>query len=150
MENSSFMQQIRRNLLALLSLLVALTALSYNTWRNESSEKHRNIRAAEFEMLKELSELQQTIDYAYLRQDLQHGDLARGLGLVLFIHDLAELTPEPVAVSADALLKAWNLDSEKLTSSKDAGAALSEQVLNTRRAVLESLRGLKSEQALRG
>ncbi|HSY29438.1 MAG TPA: hypothetical protein VK832_18150 [Burkholderiaceae bacterium] len=143
MENSSLMQQIRRNLLALLSLLVALSALSYNTWRNEASEKHRNIRAAEFEMLKELSELQQIIDYAYLRQDPQHGDLAKGLAHVLFIHDLASLTPEPVNNSAQALLLSWNSDSEKLVSSKEAGATLSEQVLNTRTIVLESLRSLK-------
>lgn len=143
MENSSLAQQLRRNALALLSLLVALSALSYNTWRNESSEKHRNIRAAEFEMLKELIELQQIIDYAYLRQDLQQGDLAKGLGHVLFIHDLAMLTPEPVVNSTQALLAAWNDDSEKLMASKEAGAALSEQVLNTRRTVLESLRSLK-------
>jgi hypothetical protein len=143
MENSSLMQQIRRNSLALLSLLVALTALSYNTWRNESTEQHRNIRAAEFEMLKELSELQQIIDYAYLRQDLQRGDLAQGLAHVLFIRDLAKLTPEPVDNSAQTLLMAWNNDSEKLASNKEAGAALSEQVLNTRTVVLESLRNLK-------
>jgi hypothetical protein len=143
MENTSLMQQIRRNLLALLSLLVALSALSYNTWRNETSEQHRNIRAAEFEMLKELSELQQIIDYAYLRQDLQHGDLAKGLAHVLFIRDLAKLTPEPVDNSAQALLVAWNSDSDKLASNKEAGAALSEQVLNTRTTVLESLRNLK-------
>jgi hypothetical protein len=143
MENSSLMQQIRRNLLALLSLLVALMALSYNTWRNESSEQHRNIRAAEFEMLKELSEVQQIIDYAYLRQDLQRGDLAKGLAHVLFIRDLAKLTPESVDNSAQALLVAWNSDSDKLASNKEAGSALSEQVLSTRTVVLDSLRSLK-------
>jgi hypothetical protein len=143
MENLSLVQQVRRNVLALLSLLVALCALSYNTWRNESSEQHRNIRAAEFEMLKELSELQQTIDYAYLHQDIQRGDMAKGLGHVLFIHDLAALTPQPVGQSADDLLKEWNRDGAALLSDKEAGARLSEQVLNTRRAVLDSLRGLK-------
>ena len=136
-------QQIRRNWLALFSLLVALVALSYNTWRNESTEQHRNIRSAEFEMLKELSQLQQTIDYAYLHQDSQRGDLAQGLAHVLFIHDLATLTPAPVLKSADDLRDAWNRDSDKLSSSKEAGAELSEQVLATRRAVLESLRSLK-------
>lgn len=135
--------QVKRNWLALFSLLVALAALSYNTWRNESSEQHRNIRAAEFEMLKELSQLQQIIDYAYLHQDARRGDLAQGLGHVLFIHDLATLTPPPVLKSADDLRDAWNRDSDKLSSSKEAGAELSEQVLATRRAVLESLRSLK-------
>jgi hypothetical protein len=136
-------EQIKRNVLALMSLLVALTALFYNTWRNEASERHRNIRAAEFEMLKELSELQQTVDYVYLRQDVQRGDPAKALGHVLFIHDLATLTPPPVVKAADDLRDAWNRDGEKLASSKDAGAELSEQVLATRRAVLESLGSLK-------
>ena len=139
----SLAQQIRRNWLALFSLLVALLALSYNTWRNESSEQHRNIRAAEFEMLKELSELQQTIDYAYLHQDAQHGDPAKALGHVLFIHDLATLAPPPVLKAADDLRDTWNRDGEKLSSSKEAGAELSERVLATRLAVLESLRSLK-------
>ncbi|MBV8666244.1 MAG: hypothetical protein JO269_07150 [Burkholderiaceae bacterium] len=143
MERPSLMQQIRRNALALLSLLVALTALSYNTWRNETSEQHRNIRAAEFEMLKELIALQQIIDYAYLRRDAERGDLSKGLNHVLFIHDLATLTPEPVAKSAETLLSVWNGQSDKLGTDKEAGAALSEQVLATRRTVLESLRSLK-------
>jgi hypothetical protein len=134
---------LRRNALALLSLMIALCALSYNTWRNESSERHRTIRAAEFDMLKELIALQQITDYAYLRQDPQHEQLSIGLGHVLFIHDLATLTPEPVATAAEALLAAWNDDSEKLYASKDAGTALSEQILHTRRAVLESLRNLQ-------
>ncbi len=108
-DSHSIGQQIRRNVLALLSLIVALSALSYNTWRNEASEQHRNIRAAEFEMLKELSELQQIIDYAYLRQDPERGDLSKGLGHVLFIHDLAELTPQPVdAMRPTILLNTWN------------------------------------------
>jgi hypothetical protein len=143
MEKNGLMRQIHHDLLAIVSLVIAIIALSYNTWRDEASEQHRNIRAAEFEMLKELSELQEIIDYAYLRQDAQHGDLGKGLSHVLFICDLATLTPEPVNKSAQSLQQAWNHDNEKLMTSKEAGAELSEQVLITRRAVLESLRELK-------
>lgn len=143
MEKNGLMRQIHHDLLAIVSLVIAIIALSYNTWRDEASEQHRNIRAAEFEMLKELSELQEIIDYAYLHQDAQRGDLGKGLAHVLFIRDLASLTPEPVTKSAESLLLAWNGNSEKLASNKEAGAELSEQVLNTRRSVLESLRSLK-------
>jgi hypothetical protein len=143
MEKNGLMRQIHHDLLAIVSLVIAIIALSYNTWRDEASEQHRNIRAAEFEMLKELSELQEIIDFAYLRQDPQRGDLGKGLSHVLFICDLATLAPEPVNNSAQALQQVWNHDSEKLVSSKDAGAELSEQVLVTRRTVLESLRSLK-------
>ena len=143
MENVSFAQQIRRNSLALLSLTVALSALFYNTWRNESTERNRNIRTAEFEMLKNLGELQQIIDFAHFRKDAQRGDLTMGLSRVLLIHDLAALTPQPVSDSAEKLMAAWRNNGDKLSTSLEAASALSEEVLLTRRTVLESLRGLK-------
>ena len=99
-DNTGFASQLRRNSLALLSLMVALSALFYNTWRNEQTERNRNIRVAEFEMLKNLGELQQIIDYAHFRKDQQRGDLTQGLSRVLLIRDLAALTPQPVADSA--------------------------------------------------
>jgi len=39
-------EQIRNNMVALISLLIALSALGYNTWRNELTERNRNIRDA--------------------------------------------------------------------------------------------------------
>ena len=143
MDNDKLIPQIRRNSLALLSLVVALSALSYNTWRNESTEKNRNIRAAEFDMLKGLGEVQQIIDYAHLRQDHQRGDLTQGLGRILFIRDLATLTPKPVEDAAEKLRAAWVMHGDKLVTSQDALGVLSEEVLNTRRTVLSSLQSLK-------
>lgn len=142
-DNTGFASQLRRNSLALLSLMVALSALFYNTWRNEQTERNRNIRVAEFEMLKNLGELQQIIDYAHFRKDQQRGDLTQGLSRVLLIKDLAALTPQPVADSAEKLMTAWRENGDKLSTSFDAASALSEEVLLARRAVLESLRSLK-------
>jgi hypothetical protein len=48
-------QQLRSNAVALTSLLIALTSLGYNTWRNEHTEHNRNIRAAAFEILTKLA-----------------------------------------------------------------------------------------------
>jgi hypothetical protein len=39
-------RQLRDNLVAITSLVVALSALGYNTWRNERTERNRNIRTA--------------------------------------------------------------------------------------------------------
>ncbi|GGC79935.1 hypothetical protein [Undibacterium terreum] len=144
MDNSnSFLQQVRRNHLALLSLLVALSALFYNTWRNESTEANRNVRAAEFEMLKSLAELQQVIDYAHFRMDKQRGDPTRALTLILQINDLGTLTPPAVKTASENLLAAWRKNGDKVMDSLDAASAMSEEVLNTRRTVLESLRSLR-------
>jgi hypothetical protein len=143
MENLSFGQQVRRNAVALLSLSVALSALFYNTWRNELTEKNRNIRVAEFEMIKYLGEVQQIVDYAHFRKDAQRGDLTMGLSRMLMIRDLAALTPKPVEDSAEKLLATWRDNGEKLGTSLEAASTLSEEILNTRRVVLESLRSLK-------
>ncbi|MDA3933095.1 MAG: hypothetical protein PF630_02010 [Gammaproteobacteria bacterium] len=51
-----FWRQVYRYRLSLLSLLVALTSLGYNTWRNEATEDHRNIREAGFQVLLQLGE----------------------------------------------------------------------------------------------
>ncbi len=142
-ERSGLLAQWRRNSLALCSLAVALTALGYNSWRNESSERHRNIRAAEFEMLKHLAEVQQVIDYAAVRHDVQRGDLTVGLSRVLLIRDLGTLTPPEVDAVSEKLLASWVKHSEALAQDKDAAAALSEDVLEARRAVLASLKSLR-------
>ncbi len=142
-ESSSLFQQWRRNSLALCSLAVALSALGYNSWRNESTERNRNIRAAEFEMLKHLGEVQQIIDYAHLRHDMQRGDLTMGLSRVLLIRDLGTLTPVPVEAASEKLLASWVKNGEQLGTSNDAFGALSEDVLAARRSVLASLKGLR-------
>jgi hypothetical protein len=46
---STLRQQLRNNAVALISLVVALGSLGYNTWRNERTEYNHNIRTATFE-----------------------------------------------------------------------------------------------------
>lgn len=41
-------EQIRRNAVAIISLIVALTSLGYNTYRNELSEANRTVRQVGF------------------------------------------------------------------------------------------------------
>ena len=90
---ASLREQIRSNSVALISLSVALIALSYNTWRNETTESQRNIRQASFRVLESLGELQEVADYRYyyfpfeethgregelrLRGDGSHSDAAK-------------------------------------------------------------------------
>ena len=53
---NSILEQLRRNTVALISLVVAISSLSYNTWRNEATEENRNLRVAAFEILLKLGE----------------------------------------------------------------------------------------------
>ena len=67
-------RQIRDNLIALISVVIALSALGYNTWRNERTERNRNVRVAGIEMLREIGSLQQIIFYAHYADGDQRGD----------------------------------------------------------------------------
>jgi hypothetical protein len=52
-------RQLQHHLVALINLFIAVSSLSYNTWRNEKSEYNRNQRWASFEVLLQLGELRQ-------------------------------------------------------------------------------------------
>lgn len=63
MTTSTFRQVLQANLLAIISVLIAVASLSYNTWRNDVSELNRNQRAAGFAVLQELAKLQLLVDH---------------------------------------------------------------------------------------
>lgn len=129
--------------LSMLSVAIAMSSLVYLAWRNESTERNRNIRAAEFEMLKDLSELQQVVDYAQIRQDQSRGDPTRALTLVMQIRDLGEIASPNVAAAAAKLQLVWVQQGENLGKNVEVSNNLSEEILTTRRVVIDSLRSLK-------
>ncbi len=100
---SGMRQQLRDNLVALTSLAIALSALAYNTWRNERTERNRNIRVAGIELLQEIGSLQQIIFYAHYAEGDQRGDPRMGWADVLTINDLATLMPADVLREAAEL-----------------------------------------------
>lgn len=58
MRSTKLIEQLRRNRVALISLVVAITSLSYNTWRNEASEDNRTQRLVSIEILLKIGELE--------------------------------------------------------------------------------------------
>ena len=58
MNQHGLLGQYRRDIVALISLTIAISSLGYNTWRNEHSEHHRNKHFAVFE-IKKLIQFQQ-------------------------------------------------------------------------------------------
>ena len=99
-------EQLRSNTVAIVSPFAAFSALSYNTWRNEATERNRNIRTAGFELLSEIGLLQQIVFYAHYNQGDQRGDACMGWADVLTISDLAALMPAAVGRDAEALRQA--------------------------------------------
>lgn len=108
MPNHSFREQLRRNAVALISLVIALTSLGYNTWRNEHSEFNRNQRQASFQLLVKLGELQELVF-------LNHYDCNRSLrgtarsGWVILqtIEDLTLVLEDMPTDNVKALREVW-------------------------------------------
>jgi len=103
----SIYNQIRNNSLAIISLVVAIIALSYNTYRNELTEVNRNIRNAGFEVLKELNQLQLLVNYSHYDKSKEHGNPIQGWAHISYIQDMSQLISTTVLVDADKLNLIW-------------------------------------------
>lgn len=111
----AFLEQLRRNSVALISLVVAITSLSYNTWRNEASEHNRNQRLVSIEVLRNLGELQQVVFHLHYDQDLDMMINPRtGWAIVLTVNDLAMVLEEPLPETAENLRSVWENNWSKL------------------------------------
>ena len=135
--------QLRNNLLAIISLAVALTALGYTTWRNERTEHNRNVRAAGFELLSEIGALQQVVFYAHFKPGDARGDARMGWAEVLTIVDLGELMPPEVARDAKLLNATWQADWAGLGDDPAAHQRIDGAIDTVRQTTLTVLRNLR-------
>ena len=135
-------EQFRNNMVAFISLLIALSALGYNTWRNERTEANRNMRAAGFALLTQIGSLQQIIFYAHFTEGDQRGDPRMGWADVLTINDLATLMPAAVVRDAIELRTVWEAGSAGLMEDDEAYRRIDVAIDGLRQTTLESLRAL--------
>lgn len=152
-------EQFSRHSVALVSLLVALIALGYNTWRNETTEAQRNTRHAAFRVLEALGEVQEVVDYRHYYLPWAEGpgveaeSRLRGYGNVAMVRDLTSLMPAPAPGAGERLFDTWQqaanrLDDIDIDGRHTAEATAAEQQLtatirDVRAAVLEVLAGLQ-------
>lgn len=143
--NSPLLSQLRQNLVALISLTLAVASLGYNTWRNETSEAHRNVRQAAFRTLEELGALQVVVDARQYQGDRMRGDYVAGWSRVLLIDDLCSLLPAPVRNSTEHLHEVWkdNFDDWYAGDKPQAGQNISEAISAARAQVRMALAALK-------
>ncbi len=112
-------EQLQRNTVALISLVVAVTSLGYNTWRNEASEYNRNQRLVSIEVLRNLGQLQQVVFHRHYDMDeTDKGNARTGWAIVLTITDLAIVLEEPLPAAAEDLRAVWGDDWQKLGSNQ--------------------------------
>jgi hypothetical protein len=143
MTTTPFRKLLQANLLAIISLLIALASLSYNTWRNDVTEQNRNQRAAGFALLQELAALQLLVDHLTYSDDHQKADAIAGWTRVVFIGDLAHLTAPKVEAGARALHTQWSADVGRLESSEEANKSMSRSIEALRQDTLQALSALR-------
>lgn len=137
------LQQLYKNRLSIISLIVAITALSYNTYRNELSENNRNIRYAGFEILREVSQLQRLIDQNYDKESGVTGEPIRGWAHVNYIYDMSYLVSNEVLLHAVVLKKSWGENWEMIQTSAQSNAEISQSINHVRNSVRDTITNLR-------
>jgi hypothetical protein len=137
---ASFKEQIQRNSVALISLFVAVSSLSYNTWRNELSEYNRNQRVSSFEILLKLGELQELVFHNHYDRDAENkGNPRTGWALVLTIRDLSAVLESPVPESSIKLVAVWGSNWSQLSNSQESTDAILSGIEKVRASTLALL-----------
>ncbi len=140
---ATFRQQLQRNAVALISVFIAVSSLSYNTWRNEKSEYNRNQRMASFEVLLKLGELQQLVFHShYDRDTVDKGNPRTGWAMVLTTRDLGQVLRAPLPDATAQLVGTWGDHWEGLGSDQASADAILEEIESVRNATLELLNEL--------
>jgi hypothetical protein len=121
---------VRRNAVALISLTVALFGTSYNTWRNQATEAHRNVREASFKLLEEVGELQQITQRRHYGGDHSEINWIDGWGRATLIRDIAPLVSPAVQQRADDVYASWKTHAGDLGNGENDSEAAIERSLD--------------------
>jgi hypothetical protein len=135
---------VRSNAIAFVSLLLALSSVSYGTWRDEHTERNRNIRSAAFEILTKLADFERVVFLAHYDRDHANGNPRIGWTDVIVIHDLAAVAPDPLESKASKLTEVWQNNWERLDGEDDTAVEhIEAAVEDLRLATVTTLRSLK-------
>lgn len=136
--------QLKRNSVALISLAVALLALGYNTWRNETTERQRNVRHAAFLLIEHTGRLQSLVNAQVYARD--ENAWIEGWGEVLTIRALGTLLPDPVPESTETLFTVWEGQADSLAgdaaSRREADRLIFDQLRTVNTATLAAIQDL--------
>ena len=125
------------------SVFFALVGFSYNVWRMEVSEENDNIRLASFEILLELSALEQLVYTAYYDHDVKEGSPRKGWVKVGLIADMSTLTTNPVKTKTDILKQTWSEHWETMASNQDSVKEIVNAIETVRSEIKQLLSSLQ-------
>lgn len=119
--------------LAVLSLSIALIGLGYNTWRNETTEAHRNARQAAFLMLDQIAQLQQIVDSRYYAGETSEAGRIAAWGKAGLLRDLGPLVSARTGASARHAFDTWSANAAAIDRHEPAAETAMTSALDTLR-----------------
>jgi hypothetical protein len=129
--------------LAFIALALALIGLAYNTWRNETTESHRNIRQSCFLILEESAALQQIVHVRFYGGDRSTTTWVTAWGKASLIRDLGMLAPPRTGQEAQQVFDTWSKRAQDIDARNPlAEDEMSDALERLRRQTLEDLREL--------
>ena len=138
-----FVNQIKLNSVAIVSLLTAILGLSYNAWQGHKNEMNQNMRVASFEVLTNLGELQTVVNYVHYSDDKSRGQPIEGWKHVMMVRDLSRLLNPEASKQGQLLFMEWQQNWDKLEIDGQVEIHLSAQISKTRQAVLDNIDALE-------
>ncbi len=143
MKNKSLKQQFDQHFVAILSLFIAVVALTYTTWREEVTEHNRNTRVAAFEVLKNLGQLQIIVNQTIYQNKKTDSTAFLGWGHIAIIGDMGSLLPSPIPEKTSKLVTVWSNTWQKLSNDEAAQDSLTYEIDSCRKAILEIIESLR-------
>lgn len=137
----SIKDQVKQHFIAILSLLIAVVALFYTTWREEATEHNRNARVAAFEVLKNLGELQVIVNQTIY--EAKDNASILGWGHVAIISDMGSLLAAPIPEKTTQLVQTWGQNWQKLAQDEAAQDSITHEIDSCRHATLELIQSLR-------
>lgn len=125
------------------SVLFSLFGFSYNVWRMEVTEQNSNTRTACFEMLLELSSLEQLVYAAHYDDNKNEGSPRRGWVKVGLVNDLSVLTPEPIGLKATILKEVWSKNWRSMPDKQESVEQIVSAIDSTRTEITRVLSSLE-------
>ncbi|VAW69549.1 hypothetical protein MNBD_GAMMA09-2511 [hydrothermal vent metagenome] len=128
---------------SIFSIAFAMLGFSYNAWRMEVTEDNSNIRTAAFEVLLQLSELQQIIYSAHYDKNSDEGNPRKAWVKIGLIADLSTLISPKVEADAVVLNTLWSENWQLVTDDEKFVQQLISQIDKVRTDINVVLKNLQ-------
>ncbi len=128
---------------SIFGVVFAVLGFSYNAWRLELTEDNSNVRTAAFEVLLQLSELEQIIYAAHYDQNRVEGSPRKGWVKIGLVTDLSTLISPQVERQSMELKSLWSSGWSQLSDDEETVRQLVDKIDGVRSRIKVELVNLE-------